>query len=220
VPGVPLPSRDLAAGVARTGRASGDLHARALEVLLDPALSHVVDLVCWRVGERVHVADADGHVALSRDGSHDLLSGRDPVADQDPFSDSTCAHPLAAVRLHSLFADERAPDLAVVHTGGHGGDRSGESWTAGVADFRRLRIFLRTGSAVLRRARQRQALAATASSTSRMTRCGTSATPLCPASGSTTYRASGTRVANHRAWLSDRRSCVPCAMRTGQRTVE
>jgi phosphonoacetate hydrolase len=116
---VPLPSRDLTDSVVRTGRAGPDLHASALEVLLDPALSHVVDLVCWRVGERVHVADADGHVALAQDGRHHLLSGRSPVADQDPFSDRTGAYPLAAARLHSLFADERAPDLAAVHTGAH-----------------------------------------------------------------------------------------------------
>ena len=119
MPAVPLPSRDLADSVVRPGRADGDLRARALAVLLDPALAHVVGLVCWRDGERVHVADADGHVALSRDGRSELLSGRDPVADQDPLSDRTCAYPLAAVRLHSLFADERAPDLAVVHTGAH-----------------------------------------------------------------------------------------------------
>jgi hypothetical protein len=46
-----------------------------------------------------------------------VLAGRDPVADQDPYGDDS--YPFAAVRLHSLFLDPRAPDLAVVHTGAH-----------------------------------------------------------------------------------------------------
>ena len=115
---MPLPSRDLTART-RPGQPLGDLRARALEVLLGPDLSAVVGLVCWRDGALVHVADSAGHVTLAADGTATLLAGRDPVADQDPFSDATTAYPFAAVRLHSLFADERAPDLAVVHTGAH-----------------------------------------------------------------------------------------------------
>jgi phosphonoacetate hydrolase len=114
---VPLPSRDLAATVS--SGAPGDLRERALDVLLDPSLAHVVALVAWREDGDVLVADALGRSALSPDGTTTVLSGRDPVADQDPFSDSTTCYPLAAVRLHSLFAEERAPDLAVVHTGAH-----------------------------------------------------------------------------------------------------
>src|SRR3954464_5713488 len=91
----------------------------ALDVLLDPGLAHVVDLVCWLENGLVHVADAMGHVALEPNGTCTLLAGRDPVADQDPLSESTTAYPYAAVRLHSLFTDARAPDLAVVHTGAH-----------------------------------------------------------------------------------------------------
>jgi hypothetical protein len=122
---VPLPSRDLSASatvvppLARTAATTVQLHERALDVLLDPSLSHVVDLVCWHEKGLVHVADSLGHVALDTDGGTRLLAGRDPVADQDPFSDSTTAYPFAAARLHSLFADPRAPDLAVVHTGAH-----------------------------------------------------------------------------------------------------
>jgi hypothetical protein len=91
----------------------------ALDVLLDPQLAHVVDLVCWLEKGLVHVADAKGHVALGPDGDCTLLAGNDPIADQDPFSDSTTSYPFAAARLHSLYADPRAPDLAVVHTGSH-----------------------------------------------------------------------------------------------------
>ncbi len=117
---MPLPSRDLSPRVgARTRATTTALRDRALDVLLDPGLSHVVDLVCWLEKGLVHVADSEGHVALAPSGDATLLAGRNPVADQDPFSDSTTAYPFAAVRLHSLFADERAPDLAVVHTGAH-----------------------------------------------------------------------------------------------------
>ena len=119
-PGVPLPSRDLTAGaIVRAGLVTPGLRDRALDVLLDPGLAHVVDLVCWHEKGLVHVADSEGHVALAADGTSTLLAGRDPVADQDPFSDDTHAYPFAAVRLHSLFSDPRAPDLAVVHTGAH-----------------------------------------------------------------------------------------------------
>jgi hypothetical protein len=95
------------------------LRDKALDVLLDPGLSHVVDLVCWLENGLVHVADSMGHVALEPNGTCTLLAGRDPVEDQDPLSESTTAYPYAAVRLHSLFADPRAPDLAIVHTGAH-----------------------------------------------------------------------------------------------------
>jgi len=115
---VPLPSRDHGASPVSPG-ADGYLRDRALDVLLDPELAHVVDLVCWLEKGLVHVADAKGHVALHPDGTCTQLAGRDPIAEQDPMSDSTSCYPYAAVRLHSLFADPRAPDLAVVHTGAH-----------------------------------------------------------------------------------------------------
>jgi hypothetical protein len=101
----------------RSGLTTVALRDKALDVLLDPALSAVVDLVCWLEKGLVHVADSAGHVALAADGSTTLLAGRDPIADQDPYGDSS--YPFAAVRLHSLFCDPRAPDLAVVHTGRH-----------------------------------------------------------------------------------------------------
>ena len=97
--------------------ALGDLRERALAVLLDPALAHVVDLVAWPEADGVHVADSEGHSVLPTAGAAHVVSGRDPVADQDPLSDTS--YPFAAARLHSLFADPRAPDLAVVHAGAH-----------------------------------------------------------------------------------------------------
>jgi hypothetical protein len=108
---VPLPTRSFTPWTA-DGHGE-DLLERALAVLLDPALAHVVDLVCWPAADGVHVADALGHVVLGRG----VVSGRDPVADQDPLSDSS--YPFAQVRLESLFSEVRAPDLVVVHTGAH-----------------------------------------------------------------------------------------------------
>ena len=96
-----------------------ELRERALDVLLGEELAGVVALVSWRDGEQVHVADSRGHVALAPDGSATLLGGRDPVADQDPYGEADDCYPFAASRLHSLFRDPRAPDLAVVHTGAH-----------------------------------------------------------------------------------------------------
>ena len=115
---MPLPSRDHASAPVVPG-ADGYLRERALDVLLDPALAHVVALVCWLEKGLVHAADSRGHVALRPDGAPTVLAGRDPLADQDPMSDSTTCYPYAATRLQSLFSDPRAPDLAVVHTGAH-----------------------------------------------------------------------------------------------------
>lgn len=115
---MPLPSRDLtASAVVQAGLVTPALRDRALDVLLDPALADVVDLVCWLEKGLVHVADSEGHSALAQDGTTTVLAGRDPVADQDPYGDDS--YPFAAARLHSLFRDPRAPDLAVVHTGRH-----------------------------------------------------------------------------------------------------
>jgi len=95
----------------------GDLRRRALEVLTSPGLAYLVDLVAWREGDLVHVAAHRGHATLSRMNERVVLDGVDPVADQDWF----CAdgYPFAAERLHSLFDEARAPDLAVVHQGAH-----------------------------------------------------------------------------------------------------
>ncbi len=112
---MPLPSRAYDPYVSSGGLA--DLRGRALAVLLGDDLAHLVELVAWREGDDVHVADSTGHAALAPGGASTVLSGVDPVADQDPLSDSS--YPFAAQRLHSLFSDPRAPDLAVVHTDSH-----------------------------------------------------------------------------------------------------
>lgn len=111
---MPLPSRTYDAFVSSGELAQ--LRSRALEVLLSPSLAHVVALVCWYDGS-VHAASSAGHCTVELDGSTTVLSGSDPLADQDPLSDTS--YPFAGARLHSLFSDPRAPDLAVVHTDAH-----------------------------------------------------------------------------------------------------
>src|SRR5581483_5801125 len=109
-----------------------ELRGRAIDVLCDPSLAEVVDLVCWPEGDTVCVANADGAVRLSRDATEVLL-GRNPVAVQDPLAftpltaeladpsppNARNSYPDAYARLASLFAADAAPDIAVVHTGRH-----------------------------------------------------------------------------------------------------
>jgi phosphonoacetate hydrolase len=109
-----------------------ELRERAVEVLCDPSLAEVVDLVAWPDGDGVVVANAAGRARLSAAGD-EVLHGRDPVAVQDPLAFGTLAeeladrsppngrnsYPHAFERLTSLFAADAAPDLAVVHTGRH-----------------------------------------------------------------------------------------------------
>lgn len=139
------------------GEFSG-LRARALAVLLDPALAHVVDLVAWADGDWVHAATAYGESRVSRaepTAPHEVLRGQDPLARQDPLAFTPPAaeaatpqpgahrqhYPHAGVRLVSAFADpSRAPDIAVVHTDAHHwperGGTVGEHGSLGVLQSR------------------------------------------------------------------------------------
>src|SRR3954452_21300044 len=105
---------------------------RAVDVLCDPALSHVMDLLAYVDGDGIVVANADGAARLTS-GAVEVWHGRNPVANQDPLaftplsveladvspSNADNAYPFAYERLASLFAAEHAPDIAVVHTGKH-----------------------------------------------------------------------------------------------------
>jgi len=131
-----LPDRTF---VARNTSGTADL-ARATDVLLDPALAHVVELVVWRSGpDELTVANAAGACVLDRDSGRVVLRGDDPLARQDALAFSGTAsdgrpeelgdpqptaarnhYPLAGPRLWSAFSDaERCPDIAVVHADGH-----------------------------------------------------------------------------------------------------
>jgi len=105
---------------------------RAVEVLCDPSLAHVVDLIAYLEHDGVVVANADGAAVLS-DAGAEVLHGRNPVAVQDPLAftpltaeladpspaNADDSYPFAYERLASLFAAAHAPDVAVVHTGKH-----------------------------------------------------------------------------------------------------
>src|SRR4051812_26414428 len=106
---------------------------RAVDVLCDPSLAHVVDLVAWPDGaDAVHVANSGGVARLTAAGT-ETLHGRSPVADQDPLAftplpeelselsppNAGNSYPWAFERLSSLFSAHAAPDIAVVHTGRH-----------------------------------------------------------------------------------------------------
>lgn len=108
----------------------------AVDVLCDQSLAHVVDLVAYRAGDAIVVANAAGASRLSTaepDSAPEVLQGRDPVASRDPMAFSSLAaeladpsppnsrncYPWAAQRLGSLFDAPTAPDIAVVHTGRH-----------------------------------------------------------------------------------------------------
>lgn len=110
--------------------------ADAVDVLTDPSLAHVVDVVAYRDGQGIVVANAEGASRLSEDdpdAAAVLLHGRDPVRNQDPLAfaglpaeladpsppNARNAYPHAGRRLASVFADPRAPDIAVIHTGKH-----------------------------------------------------------------------------------------------------
>jgi phosphonoacetate hydrolase len=105
---------------------------RAVDVLCDPSLAHVVDLVAHPDGDGIVVANADGAARLTAAGA-EVMTGRNPVADQDPLAftpltaeladrspaNADNSYPFAYERLTSLFAAAHAPDIAVVHTGKH-----------------------------------------------------------------------------------------------------
>ncbi len=138
-----------AEAVAATGRA---VEALAVE-LASPELAHIIDLIAYPDADAgqpaVIVRNSGGAVRLWRTDSgqerHELLTGRDPVANTDPLAflpyrlecadpgpdNARNAYPEPARRLLSFFADpDRSPDLVVVHTprhffperGGHRGE--------------------------------------------------------------------------------------------------
>ncbi|MFP5347870.1 MAG: alkaline phosphatase family protein [Actinomycetes bacterium] len=122
----------------------------AVAALVVPALARVVDLVASPEGRRgapaaVVVANSRGAVRLHRDGTHELLHGRNPVANTDPMAfvpyeleladpspdNDRNAYPDAARRLFGVFSDaDRSPDVVIVHhprhyfpeQGGHVGE--------------------------------------------------------------------------------------------------
>jgi hypothetical protein len=138
---------------------------RALDVLLDPQLAPIVDMVARRVDDgRYEVASADGAVTFRRtgagagagaDGYERLaVTGVDPLGDQSPDrlvgleveqadphpSRTTNSYPHAFDHVAQLFDHPSAPDLCVLHSAAHNwedqGGHRGEHGSLGIVQAR------------------------------------------------------------------------------------
>jgi hypothetical protein len=135
---------------------------RAEAALLDPSISHVVELVARHLDDDTYEAAAvDGRVRLRRVSAGsgwefevELAEGRNPLADQAPDRFSPLAHersnlypdrtensyPFAYEQVAQLFDDPAAPDLVAIHTAAHNwedhGGHRGEHGSLGVIQAR------------------------------------------------------------------------------------
>ena len=136
---VPSPDRDNSARLTATPSVAADTgvaerRAAALAVLLDPKLAEIVDLVAWRDGDDLIVANSTGRARATPDGTFEVEAGRQPIPSQDPLHgvplsaaeadpsppNGRNSYPDAFRRLTSAFADPtRSPDLHVLHTPRH-----------------------------------------------------------------------------------------------------
>src|SRR4051812_46256187 len=108
----------------------------AIDVLTDHSLAHIVDVIAYVDDGAIVVANDEGASRIDPDAPEQpavVLRGRDPIANRDPLTfagidreladpsppNARNAYPLAGTRLMSVFADPRAPDIAVIHTGKH-----------------------------------------------------------------------------------------------------
>ncbi len=115
------------------GRDREGVIEQAVEVLCQPSLAHVVDLVAFADGPAIVVANAVGRARLFGPGTSAVEAGRHPLGSEDPLAFTPLsaelartsghseenAYPWCFERLRSLFDAPAAPDLAVVHTGSH-----------------------------------------------------------------------------------------------------
>jgi phosphonoacetate hydrolase len=130
------------------------LRERALAVLLGRTLEPIVDLVAWSPAPGMYeVASAEGHLRFRRSAERttgrgqrtwafetELISGRSPLARQDPthfacLEDERAlphpprhlnSYPHALDHLAQLFDHRSAPDLVVLHSAAHyWGDQGG-----------------------------------------------------------------------------------------------
>ena len=135
-----------------------DVADRALEVLLDPALEPIVDMVLTRRDDRYEALSATGRVAFRRTEAGDFVEvareGVNPLADQStekfvgleaerrdlhPPRDVN-AYPFAYEQTAQLFDSPAAPDLCVIHSAAHNwedqGGHLGEHGSIGIVQAR------------------------------------------------------------------------------------
>jgi predicted AlkP superfamily pyrophosphatase or phosphodiesterase len=105
----------------------------ALEVLLDPSLEPIVEVVLVRDGDALEAHAVDGYVRFDRDGDVVDERGRNPLGDQstDRFAGvaneraalqpgrSANSYPYAYEQTAQLFDHPSAPDLCVIHSAAH-----------------------------------------------------------------------------------------------------
>ncbi|MEY2402897.1 MAG: phosphonoacetate hydrolase [Acidimicrobiaceae bacterium] len=110
----------------------GDVRA-ALDVLLQPSLEPIVEMVLLRDGDAVEAHAIDGHVRFDRAGNVLSSAGRNPLGDQatDRFSGlskelaalqpsrTANSYPFAYEQAVQVFDHPAAPDLCVIHTAAH-----------------------------------------------------------------------------------------------------
>jgi len=133
---------------------------RALEILLDPALDPIVEMVLTCRDGAYEALTTDGRVRFRRAGDGDRVyevievEGSDPLADRstDRFSPieaelaslhpkrSENAYPYALDHVAQLFDSPAAPDLCVIHSASHNwedqGGHRGEHGSLGVVQAR------------------------------------------------------------------------------------
>ena len=121
--------------------------ARALDLLFDPALEPVVDMVVMSHGDHYEARTHDGTVTFRRSDSDQTgyeqigNTGVDPLADQSsakfaPLANelanayphrSTNAYPHAYDTIAQLFDHPSAPDLCVIHSAAHNWEEIGRA---------------------------------------------------------------------------------------------
>jgi len=131
---------------------------RALEVLLDPALEPIVDMVLTHRDNRYEALSAQGRVTFERTERGDFVEvsseGDNPLADQstDRFVGLDAeraglhphrrdnAYPFAFEQTAQLFDAPAAPDLCVIHSAAHNwedqGGHLGEHGSIGIVQAR------------------------------------------------------------------------------------
>ena len=152
----------MTSAIVNTGHQIPDEHReaadRALEVLLDPALEPIVDMVLTRRDDRYEALAASGRVTFERTENGDFVEvsqeGRNPLADQStdkfvglddelaqlhPHRDAN-AYPFAYAQTAQLFDSPAAPDLCVIHSAAHNwedqGGHLGEHGSIGIVQAR------------------------------------------------------------------------------------